>query len=201
MKRRFKITVFVVAIMLSIASQAQQLSIKTKFGFGNEEAQELASFLGVERIEMSFVKPQNARGKLQLLLHQIRNGKAMPVDSLLEVPLAALRSKNNKVPLEVMAQERDENLRFRIRLPGGKLERTIAVPASPYAYALHELLEAEDFIAIGERKYLLGYFLPYVKDDMLLYCAVSGSSVDPQLWGQEFGVPNYFLLELVWLEE
>ena len=93
--------------------------------------------------------------------------------------------------------DEDNKLKMTFRFPRFSIQKKFDAIDSDY-YSLRNLADESNLeIAYNKKFYLLGYILPYEREDgSKSWCEVGLSGGDIENWGQKFGIKHYLLFEM-----
>jgi hypothetical protein len=199
--------VFLIAIVLlnysCITAQQNEIKLETNYGSKSKEILDILRFEGIETVHLKF-SGKHLNGKTYVfLIKEFSNGKLDRLDTIINSKkneyISAINSE--KFELKYFVKTRLDNvIKMTVRAPRFSVTRKYNVKKSEDNYALHDFLGSKKSlpIKVGKPTYVLGYFLPYLREGgFKSYCDVSGSKFKPEEWGEKLGVPNYFLIEVM----
>ncbi|WP_412986046.1 hypothetical protein [Pontimicrobium sp. IMCC45349] len=179
------------------------IQLKTDYGSDNNELHELMRFQGIEKITLSF-EGESLKGKdYAFIVKEFTNGRLEQTDTIIASSKSDYISKidTNTFKVDVMIKTRlDSTIKLYAKFNRFSVNKIYDVEKPKDAYALHDFLGANQSLEIKDNTptYVLGYFLPYIDKETgwKMYCEVSGSNYAPEDWGEQFNIPNYFLVEV-----
>lgn len=199
--------IFLIAIVLlnygCITAQQNEIKLETTYGSKNKEILDIIRFQGIETVHLKF-SGKNLKGKdYTLLVKEFSNGSLVRLDTLINSKKSTYISsiKSETFELKYFVKTRIDNvIKMTVRAPRFSVNRKYDVKKTEDNYALHDFLGSKKYlpVKVGDPTYVLGYFLPYLREGgFKSYCDVAGSEFEPEEWGKKLGVPNYFLIEVI----
>lgn len=199
--------IFLIAIVLlnygCITAQQNEIKLETTYGSNSKEILDILRFEGIETVHLKF-SGKSLQGKdYTLLIKEFSNGSLVRLDTVINSKKSAYIPSidSEKFELKYFVKTRLDNvIKMTIRAPRFSVTRKYDIKKSEDTYALHDFLGSKKSLSIeaGKSTYVLGYFLPYLREGgFKSYCDVSGSKFKPEEWGEKLGVPNYFLVEVI----
>ncbi len=203
MKTLLLFTAYVLS-MGSVIGQFNEIQLETQFGAKNREVFEMMRFDGVQSNLLTF-SGKKLKGKNYLLiLKEYSNGILSRSDTIINSKASPYISEvmEDTLRFKFFFKTKNQNLvKMHIQAPRFTINKEYDVKKSIDEYALHDFNGGNKFIpiALGKCNYVLGYFLPYLRKgtDFKSYCDVSASPHKPEEWGDKLGLPNYFLVQIL----
>lgn len=213
MRQLFVLAVAIISFSRMTAQQSQAvlplavqegIALTVNHGSDNKELLDLMRFQGIQTVDLEF-KGANLKGKnYRLLVKEFTNGYIAKVDTIIDTKAYAFLPKIKEDVFKFkffVKTENDHTVKMTTLFNGMSSTRKYQVKSPEDNYVLHDLIKPDEplSIEIGKPTYVMGYFLPYqIKGtERKSYCSVSGSEHAPEDWGKELGIPNYFLIEVL----
>lgn len=202
MKKLFFLAVALICYSWATAQQ-NEIKLTAQYGAKNKEVFELMRFEGIESNLLTFSGKNLKNKDYKLLLKEYTNGILSKTDTLIDSKSSEYIPKieTDSLQLKFFFKTINKNeVKMHIKAPRFTITKKYDIKKPEDEYALHDFLgnKASLSIKIGKPTYVLGYFLPYLhKGGFKSYCDVSGSKYQPEEWGKKLGIPNYFLIEVL----
>lgn len=189
--------------ILAIAQQ-NEIRLSTNYGSKNKEIHDILRFQEIETTKLTFSGKQLKGKDYIFLVKEFTNGRLAKTDTLLNSKSSKYIKKVEKEKFSLKYFVKTENktsVKMSFIFPRFSITRKYDIKKPKDEYALHDFLGNKKGLIIpkGKPSYVLGYFLPYLhkKSGFKSYCDVSSSKFKPEDWGKKLGIPNYFLIQIM----
>jgi len=203
MKNLLLFTVYLLSTY-NILGQYSEIQLETQFGAKNQEVFEMMRFNGIQSNLLTFTGEKLKGKNYLLIIKEYSNGKLSRQDTIIDTKASQYISEVTKDTLrfKFFFQTISQNVvKMHIQAPRFTINKEYDVKKSTDDYALHDFNGGKKYIpiALGKSNYVLGYFLPYLRKGTSCksYCDVSASPHKHEEWGDKLGLPNYFLIQVL----
>lgn len=213
MRQLFILVVAIISFSRMTAQQSQVelpisdqkgIALTVNHGSENKELLDLMRFQGIQTVNLEFTGADLKGKNYRLLVKEFTNGYIAKVDTIIDTKVHAFlpKIKKNVFRFKFFVKTQSDNtIKMTTIFNGMSSTKKYEVRAPKDNYVLHDLIKPDKPLSIetGKPTYVMGYFLPYpIKGtDRKSYCSVSGSKHVPEDWGKKLGIPNYFLIEVL----
>jgi hypothetical protein len=178
------------------------LKMETEYSSDIEEVRDILSFEGIDYLKLKFSDEELKGKSYKLSVKEIWDGEVKSETIVLDSKNLGLKEfetiKDSVLSMRVISKlTNDKKLKLTFKFPRFSVTKKYDAIKSDN-YSLRNLAD-ESNLEIGYNKkfYLLGYILPYEREDgSKSWCEVGTSGDDIEKWGEKFGIKHYLLFEM-----
>ncbi|MFA3783556.1 hypothetical protein ABRY23_10880 [Melioribacteraceae bacterium 4301-Me] len=175
---------------------SQDIKMISEYGTKNKELANLLFFQNIDFYKVKFVG--NRLNNFKILAKEIWDGEIKKIDTLINTSkIQGWKSESefDTLSLTIIASKVDSSkLKIFFRFPTFAVVRKFnAINSDDYSF---RIIGSNSYIKKNEFSPVFAYILPYIEENIKMYCAVDQSGIDVYNWGKKFNIPHYIVFEI-----
>jgi hypothetical protein len=178
------------------------LKMETQYSTKDSELGDVLSFEGIDYMKLKFSGDSLIGKSYHLTIKEIWDGIVVRDTTVINsrtIGIKQFETLNDSIFNMTIISKLDEDnkLKMTFRFPRFSIQKKFDAIDSD-DYSLRNLADESNLeISYNKKFYLLGYILPYEREDgSKSWCEVGSSGEDIENWGQKFGIKHYLLFEM-----
>jgi hypothetical protein len=179
------------------------LKMETQYSSENEDLRDVLSFEGIDYMKLKFTGKELVGKSYKLTVKEIWDGEIVSDTTVINsksIGIEEFQTLNDSIfKIKIISKLTSDNkLKMTFHLPQFRITKKFDAIESE-DYSLRNLADESNLeIGYNEKFYLLGYILPYEREDgSKSWCDVGTAGDSIEEWGKKFGIKHYLLFEMI----